>query len=131
MFVMPYTVHLSDTDTTSQVYYARPLEWLEWCRVDWFNKSFGNFMQFVESSGITFFPSQAHIEYKRPVLFGDQLTIEMAARDIKKVSFVLDYTVKRGDEIVIRSEITIVSFDVRKKALARLSEEVLRVLGTM
>jgi YbgC/YbaW family acyl-CoA thioester hydrolase len=79
-------VHLSDTDTTGQVYYSKPLEWLEWCRVDWFTGKFGNFMKFVEDTGVTYFPSKATVEYKKPIFFGDKLIIEMQSKEVKKIS---------------------------------------------
>jgi len=131
MFMREHTVFLSDTDTTGQVYYSKPLEWLEWCRVEWFQKQFGNFLQFVEKSGITFFPSRANVDYKRPIFFGDTLKIEMTAKEIKKVSFLLDYTVKRGEEIVLKSEITIVCFDTKKKTLGRMGEDMIKLLESM
>jgi len=131
MHVFAHTVRLSDTDTTGQVYYARPLEWLEWCRVDWFQAQYGNFMDFVARTGITFFPSRLSIDYKKPVFFGDELRVEMQAKDIKKISFVFDYTVRRRDEIVIKSEITMVCFDTRKKSLAPLDADLLSRLNTL
>lgn len=131
MHIYEHTVHLSDTDTTGQVYYARPLEWLEWCRVDWFTKQFGNFMKFVETSGITFFPSKVSVDYRKPVLFGDGLRIEMTATEVKKVSFTLSYTVKRGEETVLSAETVIVCFDTKKNSFGRLTPEMLTALQGM
>lgn len=122
MHVMRHEVHLSDTDCTGWVYYAKPLEWLEWCRVDWFNKKFGNFLKFVEETGITFFPSKVTVDYKKGIFFGDKIQIEMKPKEIKKVSFVLEYVIKRGEETVLTSEITLVCFDSKKKTFARLSD---------
>ncbi len=131
MYTMNLQVHLSDTDVTGQVYYARPLEWLEWCRVQWFTEHYGNFMKYVETTGITFFPSKATVEYKRPIFFGDALVIELRVKDAKKVSFVFDYTIKRGSETVLRSEITMVCFDVRKKSLSALPEPLMQQLAAL
>lgn len=131
MHIYEHTVHLSDTDTTGQVYYARPLEWLEWCRVDWFTKQFGNFMKFVETSGITFFPSKVNVDYRKPVLFGDALRIEMTATEVKKVSFSLAYTVKRGEETVLSAEIVMVCFDTKKASFGRLNADMLAALQSM
>ena len=131
MHKMEHVVHLSDTDTTGQVYYSKPLEWLEWCRVDWFTRKFGNFMKFVENTGITYFPSKANVEYKKPIFFGDKLTIEMLPKEVRKISFLLDYTIKRGEEVVLKSEINMVSFDVKNKTFARLNDEMLKTLSEM
>lgn len=125
MYVMEHKVHLSDTDTTGQVYYARPLEWMEWCRVNWFENKYGNFMKYVENTNITFFPAKVNIEYKKPIFFGDDLVVEMTAKDIKKVSFTLDYLVKRSGDLVINAEIQIVCFDVKSKRFGRLSEDLM------
>jgi YbgC/YbaW family acyl-CoA thioester hydrolase len=128
MFMMEHTVHLSDTDATGQVYYARPLEWLEWCRVDWFNKAFGDFMAEVQKTGITFFPTRVEVDYKRPMFTGDHVVIEMTATDIRNISFVLDYAVKRQNETVLTSRITIVCFDTVKKRPTRINETQLKAV---
>ena len=120
MYKMPLEVHLSDTDVTGQVYYSKPLEWMEWCRVKWFQEKFGNFMKHVEDTGITFFPSKVSVDYRKPVFFGDSLEIEMASKDLKKVSFLLEYTVKRLDEVVLQAEILMVCFDTRGKRLGKI-----------
>jgi acyl-CoA thioester hydrolase len=128
---MNLTVHLSDTDVTGQVYYSKPLEWLEWCRVQWFTHNYGNFLKYVEETGITFFPSKATVEYKRPVFFNDELVVEMLAKEIKKVSFIFEYTVKRGTETVLKSDITMVCFDIRKKSLSALPEQLVNQLNSL
>ena len=125
MYIMKMEVMLSDTDATGQVYYARPLEWLEWCRVKWFQEKFGNFMEYVERTGVTFFPSKASIEYKKPVMFGDKLSVEMKSSEIKKASFTLNYAVKRGDEIVLAADILMVCFDRKNNKFGRLEGEML------
>lgn len=123
MHIFKHTVRLSDTDVTGQVYYARPLEWLEWCRVEWFQAQYGNFMEYVARTGITFFPSRVAVDYKRPLFFGDELAVEMRVGEIKKVSFGFLYTIRRGEQAVLTSEITMVCFDTKKKALAPLDAE--------
>lgn len=131
MFTIQHKVHLSDTDVTGQVYYAKPLDWLEWCRVDWFESQFGNFMAYVSENELTFFPSKVETNYKKPMFFGDQLQIEMLVKDIKKVSFVFAYQIKRLDEIVLTSDITMVSFNPIKKRLSALPEDLLKKIQTL
>jgi acyl-CoA thioester hydrolase len=118
-------VHLSDTDVTGQVYYSKPLEWLEWCRVDWFTQHYGNFMEHVEKTGITYFPAKVIVDYKKPIFFNDELLVEVTVKEIKKVSFLFAYAVKRGSETVLKSEITMACFDVRQKSLAALPAQLL------
>lgn len=131
MYTMEHKVHLSDTDTTGQVYYSRPLEWLEWCRVNWFESKFGNFLKYVEDTGITFFPAKVNVEYKRPILFGDNVKIEMQVAELKKVSALLDYTVKRNDEIVLKSQITMVCFNTKSKRLSSMNDELQKAFQEM
>lgn len=123
MYTMKHEVMLSDTDVTGQVYYARPLEWLEWCRVKWFTEQFGNFMAHVEKTGITFFPSKVQADYKKPMFFGDKLTIEMTAQDVKGVSFVLAYRIRREDEVVFEGQVTMVCFDQNRKRLGKITDD--------
>lgn len=130
MHRMELTVHLSDTDVTGQVYYSKPLEWMEWCRVEWFTENQGPFLEYVEKTGITFFPARVCADYKRPIMFGDRIGVEMTAKDPKRASFVFDYTLKRGEEIVMKSEITMVCFDTRKKRLASIPADLLAKIQT-
>jgi acyl-CoA thioester hydrolase len=125
MHSIEVTVHLSDTDVTGQVYYAKPLEWMEWCRVDWFTTHQGPFLEYVAKTGITIFPARVTVDYKRPVAFGDRITVEMTARDAKRARFVLDYALKRGADTVIKGEITMVCFDTRKEKLASIPDDLL------
>lgn len=125
MFSYSHHVHLSDTDVTGQVYYVKPLEWLEWCRVEWFQASFGNFMDFVKANQQTFFPSKVETHYKKPMFFGDHLTIQMSVKEIKKVSFIFAYKILREQEIVLTSAITMVCFNPVSKRLTPLSDTIL------
>jgi YbgC/YbaW family acyl-CoA thioester hydrolase len=125
MFKMELKVHLSDTDVTGQVYYSKPLEWMEWCRVNWFETKYGNFMKYAEDTGTTFFPSKVNVDYKKPIMFGDALEIEMVSKDIKKVSFVIEYTVKRRDEVVLKADVLMVCYDVKKARLTRIDDGVM------
>jgi YbgC/YbaW family acyl-CoA thioester hydrolase len=131
MHKMPLEVHLSDTDVTGQVYYSKPLEWMEWCRVDWFQARYGNFMKHVETTGITFFPSKVNVDYRKPIMFGDRLDIEMVSADIKKVSFVLKYTIKRQEDVVLEAGVLMVCFDVRNKKLAKLEGGMLEYINLL
>ncbi|NTV53535.1 MAG: acyl-CoA thioesterase [Candidatus Firestonebacteria bacterium] len=131
MHAYPVKVHLSDTDVTGQVYYAKPLEWLEWCRVDWFTRHYGNFLNYVETNGLTFFPARAVVDYKKPIFFNDELVVELRVKEIKKISFIFAYTLKRVHETVLKSEITMVCFDVRKKSLAALPGHLLEDLKSL
>ncbi len=122
MYVMEHVVHLSDTDATGQVYYARPLEWFEWCRVDWFNGTFGDFLAETRANGISYFPAQAHIDYRRPLFCGDKIRIEMSVGKTNLASFDLEHAVFKGDEIMVTCRITMVGFDLLKKRPTRLEE---------
>jgi len=120
MYKMPLEVHLSDTDVTGQVYYSKPLEWMEWCRVNWFQEKYGNFMKRVEETGITFFPSKVSVDYRKPMFFADRLEIEMSSKDLRKVSFILEYNVKRQEEVVLKADVLMVCFDTKSKRLGKI-----------
>jgi len=128
MYKMAQEVHLSDTDVTGQVYYARPLEWMEWCRVNWFQEKYGNFIKHVEETGITFFPSKVNVEYLKPIMFGDKLEIEMISKDIKKVSFTLEYAVKRQGDMVLKADVLMVCFDAKNKKFTKIEGELLEYI---
>jgi len=128
MYKMAQEVHLSDTDVTGQVYYARPLEWMEWCRVNWFQEKYGNFMKHVEETGITFFPSKVNVEYLKPIMFGDRLEIEMISKEIKKVSFTLEYAIKRQGDMVLKADVLMVCFDAINKKFAKIEGELLEYI---
>ncbi len=129
MYKMPLEVRLSDTDVTGQVYYSKPLEWMEWCRVSWFQEKYGNFMKYVEETGITFFPSKVSVDYRKPVMFGDRLDIEMVSKDVKKVSFTLQYTMKRNEEVVLTAEVLMVCFDAKNKKFGKIEGGMLEYIN--
>jgi acyl-CoA thioesterase FadM len=55
--------------------------------------------------------------------------MEMVSKDIKKVSFVLEYTVKRQEEVVLKGEVLMVCFDVNNKRLAKVEVGMLEYIN--
>jgi YbgC/YbaW family acyl-CoA thioester hydrolase len=69
------------------------------------------------------------VDYRKPVMFGDMLDIEMVSKDVKKVSFVLDYTIKRQGDVVLKAEILMVCFDVKNKKFAKIEGGLLEYIN--
>ncbi len=131
MFTINHKVHLGDTDATGQVYYAKPLEWLEWCRVDWFESLYGNFLTYVQKYQLTYFPAKIQVDYKKPIFCGDNLSIRMHTADLKKVSCQFNYVVERQGETVLTAEVTMVCYHHGEKRLARIPDHMIESINSL
>jgi acyl-CoA thioester hydrolase len=123
MFTLTHKVHIADTDVTGQVYYARPLEWFEWCRMEWFEKNFGNFEAFVKERGITFMPVNVNINYHRPLRLGDLFTVEMEISGVQRATFELQYTIRNGEQTALTATIRMACVGLERNRPASIPQD--------
>ena len=128
MFRYKHRVKYSDTDVSGWIYYSRPLEWMEWCRVEFFRQRFGSIVEMGKELGITIFPSSLKIDYRKGIYFDDEVDFEMRVTSVRNYSFVFAYTLFCRGEVAITAELNMVVGDGKTNRLTKMPDAVKALL---
>ncbi len=102
-------IYYEDTDAGGVVYYANYLKFLERARSEAiYEIGFSN-TELKKFFGIIIIVKSCNIEYKKPVILEDKLTILSTINEITKTSFIMNQNIKRNEEMVATANIHLVS----------------------
>ena len=96
-----YRVIYGDCDSMAIVYYANYLKFFEIGRTELLREA-GLTYRDVENSGYYLPATETCLKYVKPALYDDLLTIETMIGFVKRASSRFDYTIYRGEDIVVR-----------------------------
>jgi acyl-CoA thioester hydrolase len=88
----------ADTDLAGVVYHANYLRYFEAARTDLLYGLGFDIARAQERDGILFTITEASLQYLRPALYGDVLTVEVFPTKLGPARLVLGYKVRRNDE---------------------------------
>ena len=102
-------IYYEDTDAGGVVYYANYLKFLERARSEAiYELGFSN-TQLKNEFGILIIVKSCKIEYKKPTMFEDKLSILTIINKITKTSFIMKQDIIRNGELVASADIHLVS----------------------
>ena len=102
-------IYYEDTDAGGVVYYANYLKFLERARSEAiYELGFSN-TQLKKEFGILIIVKSCKIEYKKPTMFEDKLSILTNINKITKTSFIMKQDIIRNGELVASADIHLVS----------------------
>ena len=102
-------IYYEDTDAGGVVYYANYLKFLERARSEAiYELGFSN-TQLKKEFGILIIVKSCKIEYKKPTMFEDKLSILTIINKITKTSFIMKQDIIRKGELVASADIHLVS----------------------
>ncbi|WP_273841813.1 acyl-CoA thioesterase [Rubrobacter calidifluminis] len=90
----------SETDAQGIVNNASYLSYFEVGRVEWL-RSAGVSYREIERSGYGFVVVEAHVNYRRPAFFDDELTLRTGLSEVGRASMRFDYTLLRDGETLV------------------------------
>jgi len=99
--VTSYRVIYGDCDSMAIVYYANYLRLFEIGRTE-FLRELGVTYREVEDSGFFLPTTEAYLKYLKPALYDDLLTIETIIGSVRRASSRFDYTIYRGEDIIVQ-----------------------------
>ena len=109
-FSWPVRVYYEDTDSGGVVYYANNLKFLERARTEWL-RAFGfEQPQLLSDFNVIFVVRSVAIEYLRPAVFNDLLTVTATPNKIGRSSIDIAQTIER-DETLATAQVKIVCVD--------------------
>lgn len=126
---LPIRVYYEDTDAGGVVYYANYLRYLERARTE-LMRTRGIDVAELATRGVLFVIVRASLEYRRPAVLGDLLTVETVVADLRRASIRFDYLIRRtatGEDLVTAS--TTAACVTPDRKVIRLPDEVFCNLG--
>ena len=109
-FSWPVRVYYEDTDSGGVVYYANYLKFLERARTEWLRAAGFEQTKLLSDFNVIFVVRSVAIEYLRPAVFNDLLTVTATPSKIGRSSIEIAQTVER-DEPLVTAHVKIVSVD--------------------
>ena len=92
-------VRYGDTDQMGFVYYANYLRWFEVARAEWL-RAHGLAYREIEASGAMFPVTEAHVRYRQPARYDDQVSLECWPTAVRAASLRFDYLVRRDGDLL-------------------------------
>ena len=108
-------VYYEDTDAGGVVYYANYLKYLERARTEALIKIGLSNLKIRDNFKALIIVKSCNIEYKKPVIFEDNLTIESIISEITQTSFIMKQNIKKDEELMASAEIHLVSVNLNGK----------------
>ena len=90
-------VRFSETDAQGVAHHAAYLDWLEVARVEYLAQIEGGY-QGLRDQGIEATTLEAHVRYRAPARFDDELVIRARCSDVRGARFRFDYVIERDGE---------------------------------
>ncbi len=108
-------VYYEDTDSGGVVYYANYLRFLERARTEaLYSIGYSNKKVKDEFHSLIIVKS-CNIDFKKPALLEDELTIRSFVKSITKTSFFMNQIITRGDEVIVEAQVHLVFVDINGK----------------
>jgi len=108
VFTLPVRVYFQDTDAGGVVYHASYVNFLERARTEWL-RAFGHSgMGLMREFGVLLVVRSLKLDYLRPALLDDLLTVSAQIKDLGRSRVTLHQTVLRGEEVMVEAEIHLV-----------------------
>ena len=99
-FSQPIDVRFSDLDALGHVNHAMFVTYLEHARTRWW----GGFLAGRPFSEEGFLIARVELDYRKPIVLGDEVRVELRCAHVGHTSFSLAYKVVRGRDDVVLAE---------------------------
>ena len=103
-----FRVYYEDTDAGGVVYHSNYLNFAERARTEFLRKLGVNQSEAKEKDGILFVVKSLNIEYKKPALLDDVLTIKTQITETSKVRMEMEQDIFRDDVLIAKVVVNIV-----------------------
>jgi acyl-CoA thioester hydrolase len=104
----PVRVYYEDTDAAGIVYYANYLRFAERARTEALRLSGIDQSDLLREHNVGFVVRKCIVEFLKPAMLDDLLTIQTRLHDINRVSMELVQTIRRGEETLVTMEVKLV-----------------------
>ncbi|GJQ04128.1 acyl-CoA thioesterase [Capnocytophaga canimorsus] len=118
----------SETDQMGVIYYGNYPQYLELGRVEWLRKLGVSYKQ-LEEEGIMLPVVSLQINYKKPALYDEILTIRTQIKNLPSTKIEFDYKIlNEKEEVISTANTTLVFVDVKTWRPTRCPEKILEAI---
>ncbi len=118
---LPVRVYYEDTDFSGYVYHASYLRFMERGRTELLRELAGNQVELHrDAEGLVFVVRRMTLDFIRPAVMDDQLTVVTRTRELRGASMTLAQEVRRGTDTLVSADVTVAC--VRDGRATRLPE---------
>ena len=108
LFSLPVRVYFQDTDAGGVVYHASYLNFMERARTEWLRTHGYSNAGLMKEFGMVFVVRSIKLEYLRPALLDDMLSVTAQIKELGRSRINLLQTVQRGAEVLTEAEVHLV-----------------------
>ncbi|GGA33206.1 tol-pal system-associated acyl-CoA thioesterase [Dyella nitratireducens] len=125
-FTWPVRVYWEDTDAGGVVYHASYLRFLERARTEWLRALGVDQMAFKQATGLAFMVHRMEIDFLRPALLDDELTVAVEVKDRRSASILFAQSIHRVDgAVLIKAQVRAACVDLARMQPARIPEDIM------
>jgi len=126
----PVRVYYEDTDAAGIVYYANYLKFAERARTESLRLCGFDQSDLLRDDKIGFVVRKMSVDFLKPAMLDDLLTIQTRLNDINRVSIHMHQAVVRGGEVLVAMEVKLVVVGEGMK-LVKLPEPMRKAMGKL
>ncbi|HIW07358.1 MAG TPA: tol-pal system-associated acyl-CoA thioesterase [Candidatus Ignatzschineria merdigallinarum] len=112
IFELPIRVYYEDTDAGGIVYHSTYLNFMERARTEWLMVKGINLNTHAQTHQEMFVVRKLNIEYRQPAHLCDDLIVQSRIIERSRTRALFEQNILRGDEILTRGNVEIVTLDV-------------------
>lgn len=105
IFSLQVRVYFQDTDAGGVVYHANYLNFMERARTEWLRTHGYSNAGLMKEFGVVFVVRSLKLDYLKPALLDDILSVTAQLKDIGRSRISLMQTVQRKDELLTEAEV--------------------------
>ena len=120
----PVRVYYENTDAGSVVYHAEYLGFAERARTEMFRDHGFEHADMLKRTGIAFAVRHLDIDFQKPAVLDDLLTIESSITRIGGASMDYKQIVKREDDVLAELKVVLVCMDIASFSARRIPDEI-------
>jgi len=110
-----FRIRYSETDQMGVVYHGNYAQYLEMGRVEWLRK-LGTSYKEMEKNGIMLPVISLHVDFKKPALYDDLITVRTILKKLPSVRIEFDFEIRNEmGEILVTANTVLVFMDMKKK----------------
>lgn len=113
MFLFRYVICFDDVDAAGIVYYPRYFHFCHLALESFFNeKAPLRYVDLIYNRRIGLPIVHVEADYKHPIIYGDEIDIEVMNKSIKTSSLITSYRFLKKDQVVFMADVTTVCIDL-------------------
>ena len=108
-------VYYEDTDAGGVVYYANYLKYLERARTEALSTIGLSNRQIKDKFGAFIIVKSCNIDYKKPAILEDELSVRTFIKSVTKTSFIMNQIITKDNNIIAEAKIHLVFINAKGK----------------